>query len=107
MEFKFDFDLQSVAQSWRQEDDHRLKECSIAISEDADHKTGDVPIAEKDGNTSHGSSFFASSNYGDSYFTITDPDQTKQEWIESRRSVKRDIQQVVKLLVQDRARIEK
>ncbi|CAL8107968.1 unnamed protein product [Calicophoron daubneyi] len=88
-EFKFDFALQSVAESWQQEE----RDGGLDAEEDTEQQTSE-----------QSDSFFALKRTGDEYFTIQDPVQTKQEWIQNRRAIKADIKRAVKMFVRNKAK---
>ncbi|KAF7255090.1 hypothetical protein EG68_07110 [Paragonimus skrjabini miyazakii] len=93
-EFKFDFFLQTVAESW-------LKESVDAYPDVKEECDEDTAIGMKE------DSFFASQNAGNIYFSVKNPKVVKQEWVENRRRIKADIKRYVRMLVWNKLRKER
>lgn len=94
-DFKFDFALDKVAADWQRED-----------LEEPDGNEF-VERRDSDGTCDSVHSFFETQFRGNAYFTITDPEKVKQEWITNRRAVKLDIQNEMKMLLRKKMRHEK
>nr|CAH8863092.1 unnamed protein product [Trichobilharzia regenti] len=90
-QFKFNFQLEQIVEEWKTLDNEE---------EDEPHNDDD------DGdnlNAVSQESFFAP-HYKDGidYFTITNPEKVKQEWLEARKLIIPHIQNVVKHLVREK-----
>ncbi|CAH8860317.1 unnamed protein product [Trichobilharzia szidati] len=96
-QFKFNFQLEQIVEEWKTLDDGE---------ENLSHNDGDDDDNADQGdelNAVSQESFFAP-HYKDGidYFTITNPEKVKQEWLEARKLIIPHIQNVVKHLVREK-----
>ncbi|CAH8860296.1 unnamed protein product [Trichobilharzia szidati] len=93
-QFKFNFQLEQIVEEWKTLDDG--EENSLHNDEENEDQGDDSNAVSQE-------SFFAP-HYKDGidYFTITNPEKVKQEWLEARKLIIPHIQNVVKHLVREK-----
>ncbi|CAH8600574.1 unnamed protein product [Heterobilharzia americana] len=90
-QFKFNFPLEQVVKEWKTLDEEE----SLSVEDQEDDNDELNTVSQE--------SFFAAHyKEGMDYFTITNPEKIKRDWIEARKSIIPHIQNVVKHLVREK-----